>query len=267
MLNIDNIYNQDCLEGLKLLPDNSVDLVITDPPYEFDNGGDGGAFGNKHRDYHAEYLSLYHETGKTRETECLRILANAEKNVKRTGGRLLSMGFDFAVLDECIRVLKKVNIYVWCSKAQVSKLLNYFEQRGCNTDILVWCKTNPTPLCNGTYLSDLEYCIFAREKGVPLFGEYATKHKFWVSECNVADKKLWGHPTIKPLHIIQKLIINSSSVGGVILDPFMGSGTTAVAALREHRHYIGFELNPTYHATALRRIHDTLMQPNLFDDI
>lgn len=263
-MELDNIFNQDCLEGLKALPDKSIDLVVTDPPYEFDNGGGGGAFGSKKRDYHAEYLALAQKEGKTKETERLRILYNAAKNVRHTGGRMLCNGFDFAVLDECCRVLKKINIYVWCSKAQVRKLLNYFEDKGCNTDILVWCKTNTTPLCNNTYLSDIEYCVFAREKGVPLGGEYATKHKFWVSECNVADKKLWGHPTIKPLSIIRQLITNSSQMGGVILDPFMGSGTTAVACIKEGRHYIGYEINENYYKKATERIDKEQQQLTLF---
>lgn len=263
-MELDIIYNQDCFDGLLDIPDNSIDLVVTDPPYEFGNGVGGGAFGSKHRDYHAEYLALYKETGKTKETERLRIMANAQKNVQNTVGLLLSYGFDFAILDECCRVLKKINIYVWCSKAQVRKILNYFEDKGCNTDILVWCKTNPTPMCNGTYLSDLEYCIFAREKGVQLGGEYATKHKFWVSECNVADKKLWGHPTIKPLHIIRQLIYNSSKEGDVVLDPFMGSGTTAIAAIQEGRHFVGYELDMKYYESAQRRIQNELSQPTLF---
>lgn len=63
-----------------------------------------------------------------------------------------------------------------------------------------------------------------------------------------------GHPTIKPLNIIRQLIVNSSREGGVVLDPFMGSGTTAVAALQEGRHYIGFELSKEYCDTAARRI-------------
>ncbi len=263
-IELDHIYNFDCLVGLGGIPDNSVDLVVTDPPYEFDKGGGGGAFGSKKRDYHAEYISLYYETGKTRETERLRIMANTQKNVKLTGGRLLSAGFDFAVLDECCRVLRAVNIYVWCSKAQVRKILQYFEGRGCNTDILCWCKTNPTPMCNNTYLSDIEYCIFAREKGVKLYGDYASKHKFWVSKCNVEDKKLWGHPTIKPLDIISQLITNSSTEGQTVLDPFMGSGTTAVACIREKRRYVGFELNEEYYGKALQRVAAEVSQPTLF---
>lgn len=233
-MKLNYIENCDCLEGLKAIPDNSVDLIVTDPPYEIVAGGAGGAFGADKRTYHAAYAELDH--------------------VKDVKSGIRCDGFDFTVLDECCRVLKKINIYVWCSKLQVRKLLAYFEDRGCVTDILTWHKTNPTPTCNNTYLSDTEYLIFAREKGVKVYGSYATKKKYYVSPTNKADKAKYGHPTIKPLDITQNLLINSSQEGDIILDPFMGSGTTAEACIRLGRHYIGFEMSAEYHAIAMERI-------------
>lgn len=251
-MNYDYIECGDCFELLKTIPDKSIDLVVTDPPYEFGSGGGGGAFGSKKRNYHKEYISLYHETGATVDTERLRISANKDKQKEQL--KSISKGFNFEVLDELVRVMKKINIYIWCSKAQVSKILNYFEAKGCSTDILTWHKTNPTPTCNNTYLSDTEYLIFAREKAVKLYGTYDTKHKYYVSPANVKDKKLYKHPTIKPLNIITNLIINSSVEGGVVLDPFMGSGTTCVACVNTNRHYIGFEINKEYYDVACMRL-------------
>lgn len=251
-MNYDYIECGDCFELLKTIPDKSIDLVVTDPPYEFSSGGAGGAFGSKKRNYHKEYISLYHETGATVDTERLRISANKDKQKEQL--KSISKGFNFEVLDELVRVMKKINIYIWCSKAQVSKILNYFEAKGCSTDILTWHKTNPTPTCNNTYLSDTEYLIFAREKAVKLYGTYDTKHKYYVSPANVKDKKLYKHPTIKPLNIITNLIINSSVEGGVVLDPFMGSGTTCVACVNTNRHYIGFEINKEYYDVACMRL-------------
>jgi DNA modification methylase len=95
-----------------------------------------------------------------------------------------------------------------------------------------------------------------RGKGARVYGTYETKHKYWVQQVNTADKRLYGHPTVKPLNIIRQLIVNSSEEGGVVLDPFMGSGTTAVAAMAEGRHYIGFETDKTYYETAKKRIAD-----------
>ena len=73
-------------------------------------------------------------------------------------------------------------------------------------------------------------------------------------EINSKDKNKYHHPTIKPLNFIQKLIRNSSKEKDLVLDPFMGSGTTAVAAIKEKRRYIGFETNKQYYDVALKRI-------------
>ena len=95
---------------------------------------------------------------------------------------------------------------------QANGTLNYFKDY--NLEILTWHKSNPVPACNNTYLSDTEYILFFREKSVPIYGNYETKRKFYISPINKEDKKLYSHPTIKPLNIIENLIINSSLQGG-----------------------------------------------------
>ncbi len=228
---VDVIYNEDCLQGMRRLPDGCVDLCVTDPPYDLKGTRGGGAFGtrsadgSKGRAYHAE-LSPF------------------------------SAGFHNDVLDEVCRLCRIPNIYVFCSKDQVLQLLRFAEARRLNWDILAWHKTNPVPTCSNKYLSDTEYVIFMRGRGARVYGTYDTKRKWWLQHVNAADKRLYGHPTVKPLNIVRQLIVNSSEAGGVILDPFIGSGTTAVAALMEGRHYIGFEVDADYCRTAMRRIED-----------
>lgn len=128
-------------------------------------------------------------------------------------------------------------------------------------DLLTWHKTNPVPACSNKYLSDTEYCLFFRDKGVKLYGNYDTKRKWYVSPYNAGDKRLYSHPTIKPLEITKNLITNSaSSENGqvpVILDPFMGSGTTAVAAKQLGFDYVGFEIDPKYCDIAIQRVSGT----------
>lgn len=238
----------DCLDLLGGVPNKSVDLVVIDPPYEFYKNGGGGAFGTRKRKYHQQYLDLYHET----KNESDRINANKVRN--RDEIRQLSYGFDLNILDVLVEKMKAINIYIWCSKAQIRKILTYFEEKGCSTDILTWHKTNPTPTCNNTYLSDTEYLIFAREKGVKIYGNYHTKRKYYVTPANVEDKKKYLHPTIKPLNIIENLIINSSKENDVVLDCFMGSGTTGVACKELNRNFIGFEINENYFNIAKDRI-------------
>jgi len=225
---LDYIKCGNCLELIKDIPDNSIDLIVTDPPYEKKGNGyyhGGGAFGTNTRDYHSE-------------------LDNKQ----------LLNGVDNRILDELMRVMKKCNIYIWCNKQQLKKYNNYFESKGANTELLTWHKTNPVPTCNNKYLSDTEYLLFFRENGVKIYGSYETKRKYYVTQTNKRDKKLYKHPTIKPLDIIENLIINSSIKGGAVLDPFMGSGTTAVACVNTDRHYIGFEISQEYCDIAKKRI-------------
>ena len=230
-----NLYNDDCFKILKDIPDKSVDLVIIDPPYQIVAGGGGGAFGSNKRDYH--------------------------KAIKT-----LSDGITNNVLDELVRVMKKVNIYIWCNKNQLKQFINYFEGLGATTDLLTWHKTNPIPTCNNKYLSDTEYLLYFRKDGVPMYGNYTTKKKYYVSATNVEDKKLYKHPTIKPLYIIKNLVINSSLENDTVLDCFMGSGTTGVACKELNRNFIGVEIDEEYFKIAEERINITSCDTD-FDDL
>jgi len=229
----DYIKQGDCLELMKEIPDGSIDFVLIDPPYEkvskkLKEGTDtyGGAFGRR---------KSLHEIS------------------------TLSEGITTEILDELVRIMKKINICIWCNKTQLRQYINYFEDRKCVTDLLTWHKTNPVPTCNNTYLSDTEYLLFFREKGVSMYGSYATKKKFYVTTTNKADKTKYGHPTIKPLDITENLILNHTKEGDVVLDCYMGSGTTAVASINTGRHYIGFELEPKYLEIAQKRIEEAKM--------
>ena len=87
-----------------------------------------------------------------------------------------------------------------------------------------------------------------------MYGTYKTKSKVYISKANVEDKKKFKHPTIKPLERIKEYIINSSVEGGVVLDPFFGSGTTGVAAQELKRKFIGIEINEEYYRIACDRL-------------
>lgn len=221
----------DCLELMKEIPDNSIDLVIIDPPYEKKGNGyycGGGAFGSVNRKYHSEL-----------------------------DGQQLLNGIDNYILDELVRVMKKCNIYIWCNKQQLRQYINYFEDKGYNTDLLTWHKTNPVPTCNNKYLSDTEYLLFFRENGVKIYGSYATKKKWYATPTNKDDKQKYNHPTIKPLDIIENLVINSSKENDTVLDCFMGSGTTGVACKELNRNFIGYEIDEKYFNIAKERIENT----------
>lgn len=227
---INKIYNEDCLETLKRLPDNSVDLVIADPPYEIVSGGGGGCFGVEQRDYH--------------------------KGVKS-----LSDGFENAILDECKRVLKVFNCYFFCSKDQVLQILLWGKENNMNTDILCYHKLNPIPTTNNKYLSDTEYIIFMRGQGAYLGGDYASKKKYFLQNNSKSE---FEHPTVKPLNIIRTLVVNSSKENDLVFDPFMGSGTTAVACIKEKRNFLGSEIDKNYYSVLTKRITNEQSQTSLF---
>lgn len=164
-------------------------------------------------------------------------------------------GFSTEILDEMCRVMKAINICLFCSQKQIIPLLDYFVKgKGCNYNILSWHKTNPVPACGNKYITDTEFVLFFREKGVKIYGTTETKKTWWATPLNVIDKRQYGHPTCKPVPILECLVQNHSREGDVILDPFMGSASTAIAAIRQRRRYIGFELNKEYFDNACMRI-------------
>ena len=133
--------------------------------------------------------------------------------------------------------------------------MNYFvKEKGCYMEVLCWCKTNPTPLTNNVWLPDIEYCLMFREKNCQLYGGYETKSKFFVSSINKQDKDNYGHPTIKPLEMVKNHLTNSSKENDIVFDPFLGSGTTCVAAKELGRKYIGIEINEKYFKIAKDRL-------------
>ena len=213
----------DCLELMKDIPTGSVDLVLTDPPYMIETVGAG----------------IYKQADK--------------QYVKELDG--IKDGFDEKVLDEICRVMKKINVYFFCSQKQIIPLIDYFvKKKNCNWNILSWHKSNPVPACGNKYLTDTEFVLFFREKGVKIYGEYETKFTYYVTPLNQKDKRQYEHPTIKPVKILQNLIVNSTLENSVVLDCFMGSGSTGVACVNTNRRFIGIELDDKYFEIAKQRI-------------
>lgn len=232
------IYNEDCLIGLARIPDKSVDLIVTDPPYQIDNTKSGG------------------------KTQLSKKIQRVNDLIEQNN---LTQGFDLKILDEMLRILKRPNLYIWCNHKQIPMYLDYFvKKHGCTFDIIIWKKTNAAPLFNNKYLTDKEYCLYFRKNAYCNPTEYDRASTVYVQPLNVKDKKWDKHPTIKPLNIITNLILNSSKESDIIVDPFMGSGTTAVACLNTNRKYIGFEINEEYFTRSIDRIKNNVTQLDLF---
>ena len=218
-MELNKIYNTDCLEFMRSMPDSCVDLVVTDPPYEIHTKG--GGLGKR----------PVYENGALGK---------------------ISQGFDAeATLEQIARICKKINIFIFCSTKQKPRIMNWGYERGCNIAELAWYKPNAAPFTNNTFKSDLENIIYIREKGVKIKGI----SKLFTHNCG---KSKYGHPTEKPLEIIEKLILTASNEGDLIFDPFMGSGTTAAACKELNRNFIGCEIEAKYCEIAEKRLRKTI---------
>lgn len=173
--------------------------------------------------------------------------------------RKLTNGIDSNIFQDLIRIQKNINIYIWCNGKQIPEYLDFFvNQNHCKFDILIWNKTNATPLYSNKYMNDKEYCLYFRKNGYCNPKNYNDAKTVWYMPINISDKKKYMHPTIKPLKIIRTLIKNSSNEGDIVLDCFSGSGTTCVAAKELNRKYIGIEIDPEYHKISIDRLEGIL---------
>jgi len=205
----------DCLEQMAGLPDSSVDMVLADIPY--------GEI-NKH-------------AGKP----------GGIRNLHRGVADVVTFSLAPFVA-ELVRLCSG-SFYIFCGTEQVSTLRSLFVQHGLTTRLGIWEKNNPSPLHGDKFwLSSIETCVFSR-KPKATFNEWC-KSSVWRHPTQPG--KL--HPTMKPVGLMERLILASSNPGDIILDPTMGSGTTGVAAIKTGRQFIGIERDPDYFDVASRRI-------------
>lgn len=212
---LNKITCTDSYKEIQNIPNNSIDLIITDPPYLIENTKAGG------------------------KSELAKSIQHMNDELSSNN---ITSSINTEILDEFVRVLKNINIYIWCNHKQIPMYLDYFvTKHKCSFDIIIWNKTNATPLFNNKYLTDKEYCLYFRKGGYCNPHNYDDARTVFFQPINIKDKKLYGHPTIKPTNILQTLIRNSSKEGDIVADFFAGSGSTCVAAKNENRNYIGFE--------------------------
>lgn len=233
-----DIYNEDCLEGMKRLQDNSVDFILTDIPYELDwNGGESnGDFADR---------KLFNK--------------KRQENIIYD----FSQGIDYdKVFSEFIRLCKVVNCCIFCSNKQVGKIMTWWEERGYVATLLVWDKPNPIPFGNNGYLQNLEFIIYIREKGATFNNlEYQMKSKSFRYTPPQSKKRI--HETEKPVELLKHLLMIHSNENDVVLDPYAGSFSTAIACHVLKRNFIGFEIDKDYFDVAQKRIREHQMQLRL----
>ena len=220
-------YNGDCFEFMQQLIDNGVkvDAIITDPPYELENHG-----GTK--------APMAKRAAKVRDEI-----------------EFIAKGFDYDRCFEMMLQLCKVpNLLIFCSNKQITKIMSFFENKGLSVQLLVWNKTNPSPLCNGKYIQDIEFIIFVRGKNAPFNNSAPTSIKYRVKKYPFVSPKQRIHPTQKNLELMKEIVAIHINENDLILDPFMGAGTTGVACKELNRNFIGCEIVDKYFEMCQERL-------------
>ncbi|MBX7078179.1 MAG: site-specific DNA-methyltransferase [Nannocystaceae bacterium] len=232
----------DCLEQLQQLPAESVDVVFADPPYFLSNGGTTCKAGRR--------VSV--DKGKW----------------DRSLGVDDNHAFNRSWLEACQRVLQP-NGTIWVSgTSHVIYSVGFaMQQLGFKLlNEIVWEKPNPPPNLSCRYFTHSTETVLwaARDRKSRHFFDYASMRRdnggkqmksVWRMTAPGKSEKLHGsHPTQKPIDLLARIVAASCPPGGVVLDPFNGSGTTGVAALRGHARYIGIEREPQYLELSRRRL-------------
>ena len=158
----------------------------------------------------------------------------------------MDKGFDHHILNP----KQSGSIIVFCHSDQIPELSTYLKAHFHRLVLGGWSKDNPMPVANKHYLYDTEYYFHAWNKGHHPVGEFKEKRRF--VSAPVAPSKIHNHPTVKPDKVMDKIMANIN--GQTVCDPFMGTGSTGVAAIKAGKTFTGIEHNPKHFETACRRI-------------
>lgn len=237
------IYNDDCIKILNILEPNSVDMIFADPPYFLSNDGKSISSGkivsvNKGEwDKKKNYVDVLEFTRKWL-SGCFRVL--------KLGGSIWVSGTSHNIFD-VKRIMDELGL----------KIIN----------IIIWHKIDPPPLIyKNKFKFSYEFIVWAK-KGKTHYFNYKQMfsvndeemHDVWdMPAVSLKEKKYGKHPTQKPECLLERIIISSTRESDLILDPFMGSGTTCVVAKKLNRKHIGIELDKTYFKIAKTRIENTV---------
>jgi site-specific DNA-methyltransferase (adenine-specific) len=244
-LQFNAIYNMDCIEGMKLIRDDMIDLVVTDPPFAIE-------FKAKRSNYHrtqSRVLEGYNEISKEKYYE-----------------------FTVKWMKQCFRILKESgSVYVFSGWNNLKDILNAIENVGFITVNHVIWKYQFGVVTERKYVTSHYHCLYVckndRERRFfpySRFGKdektsegrslhYEDKEDVWniKREYWTGDQKT---PTKLPAELIKKILMYSSEKGDVVLDPFLGSGQVAVVSKLLGRQYVGFEVSKEYYEFAKKRL-------------
>lgn len=226
------LSNESCFDYIKKIPNNSVSLILTDPPYEI-----------------SRETNFQSGEAKGEDTDRFRVSMNFGKWDEHFAGLQ-------EIVSECFRVLKvggtMICFYdIW----KLSVLREYYEQAGFRQiRYIEWIKTNPVPLNSKVnYLTNARECAIVGVKGKnPTFHSQYDNGLYSYPICHEKGR---FHPTQKPVALMEDLIRKHSNEGDTVLDCFAGSGTTAVAAHNLNRNFLGCEISREYFEKSMDRLY------------
>lgn len=252
----DTILQGDCTKILKTLPDKSVDLIFADPPYFMQTEGEllrvsGEKFSGVEDSWDKfENLQSYDEFCTSWLKECKRVLKDSGsiwvigsfQNIFRLGVILQDLGFWI------------LNDVIW---AKPNPVPNFKGTRLCNAhETLIWCAKSKNSKYTFNY------------KTMKFLNNDKQERSVWNIGICIGNERLKdengkkAHSTQKPEALLQKVILSSSKIGDIVLDPFFGTGTTGAVAKKFGRHFIGIEQNKSYIKIAQKRIDETQIMDN-----
>lgn len=224
------VVNGDCLDYLGQIPDNSIDLILTDPPYNI-----------------AQY-----------STGNINLPGRSALNNDLAEWDLIPID-PFDLLPDFKRIIKPDgNIFVFTSYNLIGKWHEAFDSEFDTFQFFIWHKTNPAPkIFKNGFLNSCEMIACMWNKGHKWsFSDQRNMHNFFESPICMKPERLSApkHPSQKPVRLLEHIVSIASNENDVVLDPFMGVGSTGVAALRNKRRFIGIEIEKSYFDAAEMRI-------------
>ena len=221
----------DCLELMKDIPDGSIDLIVTDPPYKLTSRGGSGTMGGYWKE------------------------EKAKKGIIFDNNSISCKEY----LPEFYRILKdKTILYLMCNNTNLQEMINVATQSGFKfVKSLIWEKGNK--ICGRYYMNCFEYILLFRKGGDKPIKNCGTPDILKVPIKKQKDRNGKNlHDTEKPIELMKILIENSSEQNDFVLDPFMGIGSTGIASKKLNRNFIGIELDENYFNIAKERINNAV---------
>lgn len=235
------LLNGDCLVEMKKIPDESIDLICTDPPYKLTSRGSSGT------------MSGYWASDKAKSGK---VFNHNDIEIE-----------DY--LPEFYRVLKDgTHCYIMCNHLNLPHFIDVINKSEFKfIKCLIWDKQSK--ICGRYYMGQFEYIIMLRKGRERTINNCGTSDIISIPlKRNKDDNGNNIHDSEKPVSLMELLIENSSNEGEVVLEPFLGSGTTAIACKKQKRRCIGIEIDETYYNIAKQRIEgyeNRVNQRGLFD--